>query len=314
MGSGRFRRLTETEIEALKRRNCLAEDWSRVLVADPFRYDRFYGASFSGDVRIGVMEGEIEGEGGIRRPSRIVRATLHNCTVGDGCLIEDIGGHIANYDIGDGAHIEGVGVMAVETGACFGSGVEVEAVNEGGGRGIILFEDINSQIACMHAMHRYRPKLIESLETLIKAEVERAKSDRGTVGAGASIRCVPEILNVKFGPGARVLGASALQNGAVLSERGAPTIIGSGVVARDFIIAEGAEVTDGAILSKVYVGQGCRIGKQYSAENSLFFANCEAFHGEACSILAGPYTVTHHKSTLLIAGLFSFYNAGSGSN
>ena len=27
-----------------------------------------------------------------------------------------------------------------------------------------------------------------------------------------------------------------------------------------------------------------------------------------------PYTVTHHKSTLLIAGMFSFMNAGSGSN
>jgi len=31
-------------------------------------------------------------------------------------------------------------------------------------------------------------------------------------------------------------------------------------------------------------------------------------------LFAGPYTVTHHKSTLLIAGLFSFYNAGSGTN
>ena len=37
-------------------------------------------------------------------------------------------------------------------------------------------------------------------------------------------------------------------------------------------------------------------------------------HGEACAIFAGPYTVTHHKSTLLIAGMFSFLNAGSGSN
>ena len=68
------------------------------------------------------------------------------------------------------------------------------------------------------------------------------------------------------------------------------------------------------MLAEVFVGQGCQMGKQYSAEGSVFFANCEAFHGEAVSIFAGPYTVTHHKSTLLIAGLFSFYNAGSGSN
>jgi hypothetical protein len=86
------------------------------------------------------------------------------------------------------------------------------------------------------------------------------------------------------------------------------------VIAEDFIVAESSSVTGGALLSKVFVGQGCRIGRQYSAENSVFFANCEAFHGEACSIFAGPYTVTHHKSTLLIAGLFSFYNAGSGTN
>ena len=69
-----------------------------------------------------------------------------------------------------------------------------------------------------------------------------------------------------------------------------------------------------ALLANTYVGQACRIGRQFSAENCLFFANCEAFHGEACSVFAGPYTVTHHKSTLLIAGMFSFYNAGSGTN
>ena len=56
------------------------------------------------------------------------------------------------------------------------------------------------------------------------------------------------------------------------------------------------------------------MGKHYSALESLFFCNCQGFHGEATAIFAGPYTVTHHKSTLLIAGMFSFLNAGSGSN
>jgi hypothetical protein len=93
-----------------------------------------------------------------------------------------------------------------------------------------------------------------------------------------------------------------------------PTEIGEGVQGKSFILSEGARVESGALLDKVYVGQSVKMGKQYSAENSLFFANCEAFHGEAVSLFAGPYTVTHHKSTLLIAGLFSFYNAGSGTN
>jgi hypothetical protein len=103
-------------------------------------------------------------------------------------------------------------------------------------------------------------------------------------------------------------------NGTVLSHPEAPTTIGDGVIATGFIVAEGAEIGGGANLRHTFVGQGCRVGNQFSSENSLFFANCEAFHGEACSVFAGPYTVTHHKSTLLIGGLFSFYNAGSGTN
>ncbi len=69
-----------------------------------------------------------------------------------------------------------------------------------------------------------------------------------------------------------------------------------------------------AIIENCFIGQGCRIGKGFAAQDSLFFANSELLLGEACSIFAGPYTVSHHRSTLLIAGLFSFMNAGSGSN
>ena len=122
------------------------------------------------------------------------------------------------------------------------------------------------------------------------------------------------MIDVNVGPAAEVLGASRLSNGTILSEPEAPARVGAGVCAEDFIVAEGAEVEDGVVLHTAFVGQGVRLGKQFSAENSLFFANCEGFHGEACSIFAGPYTVTHHKSTLLIAGVYSFYNAGSGTN
>ena len=60
--------------------------------------------------------------------------------------------------------------------------------------------------------------------------------------------------------------------------------------------------------------RGCRLSHGFSAEHSLFFTNCEMSEGEAVSVFAGPFTVSHHKSTLLIAGHFSFMNAGSGSN
>ena len=137
---------------------------------------------------------------------------------------------------------------------------------------------------------------------------------RGRIGAGATIRSVTEMIDVHVGPAAIVNGATSLVNGSILSCPEAPTLVGPGVQADSFIIAEGARVTGGAMVAKTYVGQGTQVGRQFSAEGSLLFANCEAFHGEACSVFAGPYTVTHHKGSLLIAGLFSFYNAGSGTN
>jgi hypothetical protein len=53
---------------------------------------------------------------------------------------------------------------------------------------------------------------------------------------------------------------------------------------------------------------------QFSAEHCAFFANSEVFHGEAVAVFAGPYTVSHHRSTLLIGACVSFLNAGSGTN
>jgi hypothetical protein len=86
------------------------------------------------------------------------------------------------------------------------------------------------------------------------------------------------------------------------------------VVGDDFIISSGSSIEDGVSFSRCFIGQACRMGHTYSATDSLFFSNCHGENGEACSIFAGPFTVTHHKSTLLIAGMFSFMNAGSGSN
>jgi hypothetical protein len=179
---------------------------------------------------------------------------------------------------------------------------------------VILFNRLDSQFAHLMCLHRYRPKLIERLTAMARTEAERVRSDRGTVGASVTIVNATKIVDLNVGDHALIDGAASLINGTVLSSEDAPTVVGGDVQGEDFIVAEGSRVTGGAVLSKTYVGQGCQIGRQFSSEGSVFFANCEGFHGEVCSVFAGPYTVTHHKSTLLIAGMFSFYNAGSGTN
>jgi hypothetical protein len=136
----------------------------------------------------------------------------------------------------------------------------------------------------------------------------------GLVAKAAKIINCRIITNVRVGPAATIEAVSRLENGSINSCPQDPVYIGPGVFAHNFIVCSGSKVTDGVILAGCFVGQGVELARQYSAENSVFFANSGGFHGEACSIFAGPYTVTHHKSTLLIAGLFSFLNAGSGTN
>lgn len=311
---GMYRAVNKDEIRVMEEAGCRADDWARVEVKDGFDPRRVRRVTFSGTVRIGALRGTVAAEGERSLPAELIDAVISDCVLGDEVRVARVHTLLAAYEVGDGAVITDVGEMVTHPGATFGNGVEVAAVNEGGGREVKIFNEMSSQFAYLMAMHRYRPQLVERLSAMVEARVARVKSDRGTVGAGAVVSHVAQIVDVNIGPAAVVSGPSLLHNGTILSESQAPTRVGFGVVAEDFIIGEGSSVDSGAVLSHAFIGQGVKMGKQYSVENSLFFANCEGFHGEACSIFAGPYTVTHHKSTLLIAGIYSFYNAGSGTN
>ena len=156
--------------------------------------------------------------------------------------------------------------------------------------------------------------MIREVERLVDAYAEEQASDHGYIGDHVRILNCGSIKNVRVGDYAELVGVSRLKNGTINSNESAPVRLGSGVKCADFIIASGVEIGDSTLVDKCFVGQGCIFDKHYSAGESLFFSNCQGMHGEACAIFAGPYTVTHHKSTLLIAGMFSFLNAGSGSN
>ena len=181
----------------------------------------------------------------------------------------------------------------------------------------VCFSDndkLSAHLAYIEALYRHRPALVSRLKELTDAYSGKHASDVGQIGCHVTIINTGAVKNVRIGDYARIEGASSLQNGSINSNALAPVHVGCGVICEDFIMSSGAHVDDGAMLSRCFVGQACRLGHNYSATDSLFFSNCQGENGEACAIFAGPYTVTHHKSTLLIAGMFSFMNAGSGSN
>jgi hypothetical protein len=311
---GDFHPLSAEQIDQLSRQGCTCEDWSNIQVADGFKAESVKSTHFSGHVKLGVFEKQASFFGGVSRSTGICDATIHNCTIGNNVYINQIRNYIANYVIEDDVVIDNVELLAVEGESSFGNGVEVSVVNEAGGREIPIFDNLSAHLAYVMAFYRHKPKVIEKLRKMIADYTASATCSMGLVGKGARLINCRTIKNVKIGPASLIEGVNKLENGSINSCIEDMVHIGPGVFAEDFIVCSGSEITDGVIIDKCFVGQGTVLSKQYSAENSVFFANCGGFHGEACAVFAGPYTVTHHKSTLLISGLFSFLNAGSGTN
>lgn len=309
-----YRKLSTEEIMQLERQSCSAADWNRIEVHPDIDLKYVRHTRFSGDIRLGKFEKSFNMPGGIAKHAGLFHTTLHNVTVGSDCCIENIKNYIANYNIGAGSFIENVDIILVDGESTFGNGVEVAVLNETGGREVTLHDRLSAHEAYIEAMYRHRPRVVERLKQMAVAHAEAKRSAHGFIGEGSTIVDAGYIKNVYIGPYCKIEGAGRLKNGTLNSRPEAPVHIGYGVICDDFIIQDGSQVEDCTTLTRCYVGQACTLGHGYSASDSLFFCNCQEENGEACAIFAGPFTVTHHKSTLLIAGMFSFMNAGSGSN
>ena len=308
-----YRLLTDKEISFLVSQGCISENWSEISVHKDFSALNIKNTRFEGKVKLGVISRTLPDVEGITRKCGIYNSYIRNCEISDNVCITNVK-NLANYIIGDNVLIENVGSLVMDGESTFGNGVEVDSLNEGGGRGLPIFDRLTSQIAYMAVLYRHDKEFTARLMSMIGDYVRSKRSSMGKIESNASIRDVLIIRDVSIGSYAVISASTLLEEGTIISCKEAPAFVGEGVIAKKFIVLSGSSVDGNALLEKTFVGQGVKIGKQYSSENSLFFANSEAFHGEGCSVFAGPYTVTHHKSTLLIACLFSFYNAGSGTN
>ena len=310
----KYRQLSQEEQMRLVQQGCTAVDWTKIEVVEDFVPEYVQNVAFSGRVRLGRFERVFTQPGGFEVHSGVYYARLHNVTIGDNCYIDRVHNYIANYEIGNDVFIENTNLVVVDGETTFGNGVRVPVMNESGGREVPIYDNLSAHLAYILTLYRHEREMIAELEHLIDEYVENQKSEVGKIGDNVRIVNCGTIKNVRIGDCATLGGVSKLKNGSINSNCHAPVHIGSGVKCNDFILCSGVDITDSTLVSRCFVGQGTVMGKHYSALDSLFFSNCQGFHGEATAIFAGPYTVSHHKSSLLIAGMYSFLNAGSGSN
>ncbi|MBQ6680841.1 MAG: DUF4954 family protein [Prevotella sp.] len=309
-----YRALTSAEIEVLESNNCWSENWADVMVAEGFRPNFFHRVMFYGDIRLGAVEKKIEVSNGFLKHAGINDATLRNVTVGNNCLIEKVGNFINNYTIGDDCYISNICTMETVEGATYGEGHMVSVLNEMGDGNVILFNELNSQMAAFMVKHFNDKQLKDALHRMVSEDIKLTNPDRGTIGNNVKIVNTKEITNTVIKDDCEISGASRLSDCTIMSNKDDSVYIGTGVICENSIICNGCSITNSVKMQDCFVGEACQITNGFTAEASLFFANSYMANGEACAAFCGPFSASHHKSSLLIGGEFSFYNAGSNTN
>ena len=309
-----YRPLTSEEIEVLRSNDCWAEDWTSINVSEDFKPNFMHRVMLYGEVNIGAFNKNVEVSQGFVKHSGINNATLRNVTIGDDCLIENVGNFINNYNIGDDCYISNISTMETTEGATYGEGNLVSVLNEVGEGNVILFSDLNSQLAAFMVKHFSDKELKEKIRQLIKTDIDNKMPERGQIGNNVKIVNTKEITNCVINDLCEVNGASRLSDCTLLGSVHGNVYIGTGVIIENSIIAEGSSVINSVKIQDCFVGEACQLSNGFTASASVFFANSYMSNGEACAAFCGPFTASHHKSSLLIGGMFSFYNAGSATN
>ena len=306
--------MTIGEIGQLEANGCRAEDWSSIVVADGFSPEYVRNVSFYGEVQLGVYEKKLEISKGFFKHSGIYNATLRNASIGDNCLVENVGGYINNYTIGDDCLVSNVSIIETIEGATYGEGNLISVLNEAGDGNAILFGNLNSQFAAFMVKHFTDKNIKDEIRRLINEDIERNMPERGIIGNNVRIVGTKEITNCVINDSCEINGASRLSDCSILNGPNDSVYIGTGVICENSIICNGSSIINSVKMEDCFVGEACHIANGFTASQSVFFANSYMSNGEACAAFCGPFSASHHKSSLLIGGQFSFYNAGSNTN
>lgn len=298
-----MRALTPEETARLESNGCRCRNWSAITVDENFDADSYHAVRFAGTVTLGRTDGTDRVIGGVPYPPGISGATVCDCHVSDNSYIYNVSGGICGYDIAPGAAVIGCHRLTFTPGSACGEGITADVLDETGSLPVTLHRTLTAQLAYASLTDKNFGQAHNEM-----AQRLAATYTHGTIGHDALVTGCGTIENVNIGAGTVIDGATALCNGTADGCR-----IGPGVTARDFIAIRDSHLTGYANIQRCFIGANVTLDS-LTAHDSLFFANAHLCNGEAAATFAGPFTVSEHKSTLLIGGAFWMFNAGSGTN
>ena len=308
-----LRKLTPIEIKKLITNGCSSENWEKVKVKSPFHPSHFKQVVFAGHITIGLTDKIIQlqqSDGqSMNYKSGITNSHLHNTIIGDNCHLKNVK-HLSGVVIGKECALVNIDYFANKEKSAFGNGVEIKPLIETGGRTLPLWVGYNANLVDLLLFH---PKRDELKKKVLK-EINESDPVTKHLGDHSLVSNGQKLEDIVIGDHAILENVTYLKNSTVMSTQKNQTIIANDVIGKNIIIKENVVVQNGVLLENCFIAERSKICNQASIKHSFLFSNNDIEHSEIVSCILGHHTVSHHKSSLLIGGKFSFYNAGSGCN
>ncbi len=308
-----FRRLKPYEIETLVKNFNTCSDWNLIRVSDPFTPALIKNSDFAGLVRIGKLERVTLEHHDLRTLAGITNSRVISCDIGDNCAIH-YSTYLAHYIIGDGCILINNDEMQVSNHAKFGNGIvmegenediriELDLMNEAGGRSVLPFAGMICADAYLWAKRRDDSALMAAFRTMTDSMFDRRRGRYGTVGRYSVLKSNGVIKDVAIGESAYIKGSNKLKNLTILSSESERTQIGEGVELVNGIVGYGCRVFYGCKAVRFVMGSNSALKYGARLIHSVLGDNSTVSCCEMLNNLIFPAHEQHHNTCFLVASL-----------
>ena len=308
-----YRGLLGPELAVLVENGNRCADWSLVRVTEPFAPEIVRNCEFAGLVRLGAIRRLAIEHHDLVAPAGITNSRIVACDIGDDCAIHDCS-YIAHYIIGDGCILLSNDEIHVSNHSKFGNGivmegeaeelrVELDLMNEAGGRSVPPFRDMICADAYLWARRRGDPALIASFKAMTDSMYDRRRGRYGTIGRASVLKSNRIVKDVAIGESAYVKGANKLKNLTILSSDVERTQIGEGVELVNGIVGRGCRVFYGCKAVRFVLGPNTSLKYGARLIHSVLGDNSTVSCCEMLNNLIFPGHEQHHNTSFLIAAL-----------
>jgi hypothetical protein len=308
-----YRQLTKAEVRSLQQNNNTCDDWSKLLIADPFNHHLVKNCNFFGLNRIGRLENVFLEYHDIRLQVGLYNSTIVSCDFGDNVAINNVN-YMSHYIAGNEVIIVNVNELATSDHAKFGNGIIregekenvriwLEVCNENAGRGIMPFNGMLPGDAWLWSRYRDDEALMKKFKLFTEKQFDKKRGYYGKIGDGTVIKNCGIIKDAWIGSEAYIKGANKIKNITINSGGEGKTQIGEGCELVNGIIGFGCRIFYGVKAVRFILSDhsqlkyGARLINSYLGYNSTISC-CEVLNS-----LIFPAHEQHHNNSFLCAAL-----------